>query len=306
MSTHHNIPLTLSTESTTMTESTSIPPLTTIHSINDFVLLTSPQTITQVSIPTGTSTIKTTTPKKRRKHQSYKKRSYVVFGSLKSLYNEYSHKINTINRCGVILYYDSPNNGTTTTTNNTTNITNTSSTSEQSKTFIFAVDRKTRELTDMGGGVLPTDPSLISTAIRETREESLGIFDEFLPPNYKFNQLALYERAWSLTDFKTLIIFWKIQEPDKNLIIQEFKQRVTNIKCPEVIGVEWISTDQLETLIFPETRKSKMTRVGGLTDCPCNLVPKSDSITAPAGCIRIYDKVLKLLQSANTNFSELP
>lgn len=255
------------------------------------------------------------------KRHKQKKKSYVVFGTVKHLYANYNHKLKTINRCGMILYYDAPDsvplespipNGDSLNSQHqhvdhqATNLNNSSKSTNQ-RTFVFAVDRRTRELTDTGGGVLPTDNSLISTAIRETREESLGIFDELLPLQFKFNEFSVYERAWAITDFKTLIIFWKIDPIDQFFISQEFRKRVTGIKCPEVIGVEWVNTDQLETLLFPKHRRQMArTRIGGLADCPCNLIPNAKSFTSPAGCIRLYDKVLRLLQSAGTNFQELP
>lgn len=283
----------------------------------------------------------------KRQHRLHKKRAYVAFGTVKHVYAKYAHKIKNINRCGMILYYDTADSvplpsfeasstvsfsashasnpsyasnasnvlssvsamSASNTEPNVVNATTTATNPTMTRTFVFAVDRRTRELTDTGGGVMSTDTSLISTAIRETREESLGIFDEILPVEYKFNEFSLYERAWAITDFKTLIIFWKIPPLDvehKDKITAEFRRRSALVKCPEVIGVEWINTDQLETLLFPKQKKMKTTRIGGLADCPCNLVPLPTAITGPAGCIRMYDKVLRLLQSAGTNFHELP
>lgn len=326
--------------------------------------------VVPILTPAPTSTSNNTSvpepnPRNLKPHSHFKKkhyhRPYIVFNSLKVLYKHYKHKIDTINRCGIILYYDNdyacinstavskkrkaPPTATPIAKDNNKTIDQDPGIVKKSRTFLFAVDRRTRELTDMGGGISESDTSLISTAIRETREESLGIFDELLTTTDKFDDHKIYERAWAITDFKTLIIFWKIQPIDsleKSKINIEFKKRASCVKHPEVIGLEWISTDQFELLLSRPSKPSrsprpsrpsrsasasassfvskKPRRASTSSFTPIDdknvtnpklskeslLVAGSDSPIFPVGYIRVYDKVLKLLRGADTTFDQLP
>lgn len=160
----------------------------------------------------------------------------MLFGPLKKILAN-KQKVATIDRCGMIMYMDVMES------------------KMKSRYFCVATDRKTGELTDTGGGIKKTlDRSVISTAIRETREESLGVFDDLL--NDKLDENVLLENAYAITDYKTLIIFWKVKV-NRHLIDKEFKSRLLKYAYPEVSALTWLEKCNLIRVVFHRVRHQK-------------------------------------------------
>ena len=221
----------------------------------------------------------------------------VVVGSLFQIFQRFSDRLSRVTRSGMILYTDElyqhgwtsisdtcnasterNTGGSTVTSTGTASGTSaggSTGSTECKRYFAFGIDRITRELTDTGGGIEPTiDKNIICTAIRETKEESLNVFDDLLPE--RLSDTQLYHYAYAVTDFKTLIIFWKVRV-DREHVNREFRRRLKHAREPEVIGLRWFDTHTLLTIVYRRKRIHHM-----------------------------YSRVHRLLRRAGSFYKELP
>jgi preprotein translocase subunit Sec61beta len=111
--------------------------------------------------------------------------------------------------------------------------------SEEGLFWCFGVDTRTLELTDFGGGVIyKKDKNAINGAIREFKEETLGIFDSIkIDPT----SIVIYNK-------KTLIILVQL-ESNTSLCREEFLKKVKSIENPEVCDLDWISNTRFLKLL---------------------------------------------------------
>lgn len=111
--------------------------------------------------------------------------------------------------------------------------------------FVFGYDRKTHELTDFAGGLLPTDRSMIDTAIREFDEESLGIFDKLT-----YEKLLPFKLIYDSTN---LIIFVRITKQVYEKKRDEFQLKYKECNNPnkvEICGIESIRWEIVRDMIL--------------------------------------------------------
>lgn len=101
--------------------------------------------------------------------------------------------------------------------------------------FGFGIDNQTSDLTDFGGGVQIKDNDPINAAIREFREESLGVFEP-LWSNDLNGQYIIYNN-------KTLIVLLYCGDVNPLEITQTFNNKVT--ARSEVKGIIWLSAEAL-------------------------------------------------------------
>ncbi len=112
--------------------------------------------------------------------------------------------------------------------------------------FIFALDANHGEMTDMGGSI-ELNENFIEAAIRETYEESLGIF------NYMNDVEFIKNNSFSIHSDKTIILLQRINA-DKHKLISLFKNEHIKILYDGIQYIEnsslfWISADDLQKLI---------------------------------------------------------
>lgn len=106
--------------------------------------------------------------------------------------------------------------------------------------FGLGVDTKSGDITDFGGGVSKFDGTIINGALREFKEESLGIFGSIQPSELR-KFITIYNK-------KIFSIFIKFNvQPIK--INQIFQERVKMIPNPEVKDIMWFSEDNFIKLI---------------------------------------------------------
>jgi hypothetical protein len=102
--------------------------------------------------------------------------------------------------------------------------------------FGFGVDAIYNELTDFGGHLDRSDKNVIEGALRECREESLGVL------NYTYknvlNDLILYD------DKMAILLVLTNESMDK--INLNFKKKLTLRKKVEVNDIVWLSLDELK------------------------------------------------------------
>lgn len=102
--------------------------------------------------------------------------------------------------------------------------------------FGFGVDTTYGDLTDFGGGVQKSDKNPINGAIREFREESLGVFDPICDED-------IYTKYMIYTDkILTILVYYDV---NPKCIIDNFRQKVSSIEKPEVKDIIWLSKEDL-------------------------------------------------------------
>ena len=114
--------------------------------------------------------------------------------------------------------------------------------------FMFAIDKKTGDITDFGGGVKKYESSLVA-GLREFREESNEIFDDL----YDINDMYL---SFALVGKKRSALFIPVHEKWFDIAprIFENKKRLTSKKNrksshDEVSKVFWMGEDSFMNII---------------------------------------------------------
>lgn len=112
--------------------------------------------------------------------------------------------------------------------------------------FGLGVDTKTNELTDFAGGVSYkefADKNVVIGALREHREESLGIFGE-ITYDQVLENLAIY-------NFNIFILFMNIEYNENiNVLFQEqYDAQVKRNITPEVSNIVWLNMSEFKNAI---------------------------------------------------------
>lgn len=102
----------------------------------------------------------------------------------------------------------------------------------------LGVDTQTQDLTDFGGGVQRRDADARAGALRELREESLGVFGT---PTLERSSVARGE---------TMAIFF-VEFPDLNpaAVTKNFQERLAQAVLPEVSNILWLTRAELTQLL---------------------------------------------------------
>jgi 8-oxo-dGTP pyrophosphatase MutT (NUDIX family) len=114
--------------------------------------------------------------------------------------------------------------------------------------FCFGRDRQTRELTDFAGRVNKEDQNIEDTALRECREETLDIFKITKETLEQEDPIYIYDDR-SLTILVPVNKLSTHGELYRKNSIKNFKQELRRWKKAEVIGLKWISSIDLITMI---------------------------------------------------------
>lgn len=111
--------------------------------------------------------------------------------------------------------------------------------------FGLAKDKKTRELTDFGGGVKKSEFALAG-ALRELKEESRELFD--INPNDCIDKIALVDNQINYMG----ILFLPVNETLIDTLPEQFqKQNITNKNNDEISEVVWLDEYAFDNLIRP-------------------------------------------------------
>ncbi len=123
--------------------------------------------------------------------------------------------------------------------------------------FLLGIDRRTRELTDFGGGVKSTE-TMVEGALREFYEESCKIFGDIITKSDLEKSMAVTNATRD-----TAIIFLHVNSSWIDIAETKFKrsqQELSNIKKHnELIGIKWV-VDQYFRLIAFNRRSQCMWR----------------------------------------------
>jgi len=112
--------------------------------------------------------------------------------------------------------------------------------------FALGLDANFRELTDFGGGVsYKKDKTAVVGALREFKEESLGIFGELTPKDV--------EKSIVVYNLEMMIIFYHtdVDPKDKNELFHDKLKKESN---PEVCDVVWLNEEELNKSLDPKSR----------------------------------------------------
>lgn len=112
--------------------------------------------------------------------------------------------------------------------------------------FAFGLDTQYRELTDFGGGVsYKKDKTAVFGALREFKEESLGVFGDFIPKNVS-NSFVIYNA-------EVMILFHQVDvEPET--INKQFHEKLKNEENPEVCDIVWLGEEEFKKSLDPKSR----------------------------------------------------
>jgi len=112
--------------------------------------------------------------------------------------------------------------------------------------FAFGLDSKFRELTDFGGGIsYKKDKTAVVGALRELKEESLGIFGDLKPKDL--------EKSFVVYNLEMMIVFYPI-EADRKEKNNLFHERLKVEKNPEVCDIVWLNEEELRGSLDPKSR----------------------------------------------------
>lgn len=120
--------------------------------------------------------------------------------------------------------------------------------------FLFAIDAKTKQLTDFGGTYSPDDGCRIISAIRESEEETMGVITGLT--------VDKLQNCIAVCDHKNLIIFVPI-EVNPTTIVKAIENRVKQYfdekqQQPETISATWISGSELTNCITRRDSSGKL------------------------------------------------
>ncbi len=109
--------------------------------------------------------------------------------------------------------------------------------------FGLGIDNASKEITDFGGGISykERDKNVILGALREFKEETLGIF----------GSLSYMDVIDSPVIYNTLnLIIFKYIDMDPDLINHLFLEAYQNHINPEVSGILWMNTNEFKHCIM--------------------------------------------------------
>lgn len=116
--------------------------------------------------------------------------------------------------------------------------------------FLLGIDKKTRDLTDFGGGVKVTE-TMLSGGCREWSEESCKIFDDEVTEERLNRSIAVVTDNW-----RAAIIFYHVDQKWLSLAPKVFKERQSELagikKHQELINVRWNEQEIFNKIIFDQ------------------------------------------------------
>jgi len=125
--------------------------------------------------------------------------------------------------------------------------------------FLLGIDRKTRELTDFGGGA-KSNETMVQAGFRELMEESCEIFAGNVSIKNLLNSPAILNEAKN-----AIIFFLKIDSTWLNFAEQKFaknQQIFSDIsKHNELIGIKWVEDKYFREIAFNRKNQCMWRRV---------------------------------------------
>lgn len=106
----------------------------------------------------------------------------------------------------------------------------------------FGINSSYRRLIDLAGHRETTDRTVIDNAIREFSEETLGVFGNV--------DRSLVARMPSLMNEETALYFVPFKVDPKE-VHRNFQWRLANEARPEVLGLVWLTLDEIVSLPAP-------------------------------------------------------
>ncbi len=125
--------------------------------------------------------------------------------------------------------------------------------------FLLGIDRRTRELTDFGGGVKSTE-TMVDAALREFTEETCTIFESVITKEH-------IKRSPAVTNptRDSAIFFLHIDPAWLDSAEPSFRLRQRNLcdirKHNELIGIKWISDQDFKMVAFNRRNQCMWKRI---------------------------------------------
>ena len=109
--------------------------------------------------------------------------------------------------------------------------------------FCVGMDSKFKELTDFGGGISykkNKDENFKNGALREFREETLGVFDSV--------DMSNIDNSVVVCSDSSSIIFIPVKV-DMNKIVNEFNKRINKAKNSEISSIIWLDIKNFNEML---------------------------------------------------------
>jgi hypothetical protein len=115
--------------------------------------------------------------------------------------------------------------------------------------FLVAVDSKTGEITDLGGGVKKNECSIVA-AIREFKEETKEIFEGI------YNQINNMATNVAIVCNQMCVIFLPLEQIWLDTAVQKFKMKKSHKKiCNEISDLLWVEQDDFVNMLDGKSQK---------------------------------------------------
>lgn len=125
--------------------------------------------------------------------------------------------------------------------------------------FLLGIDRRTRELTDFGGGA-KLDESMSEAALRELHEESCEIFNGYLTvEQLKDSPLVMNSTKTAVIYFAKVDPLWLMCAEQK---FQENQRKLNDIsKYNELISIKWVEEQYFKAIAFNRRNQCMWRRI---------------------------------------------
>ena len=132
---------------------------------------------------------------------------------------------------------------------------------ENSMHFLLGIDRRTRELTDLGGGV-KCGETLIDTGYREFTEESCKIFQRVVSrETLKMSPAVTNKKRTTAIFFVRVDPMWLDHAETK---FCEFQRYLSMNKYLELIGLKWVTFKDFKNVAFNHKNQCMWRRIQNL------------------------------------------
>ena len=132
--------------------------------------------------------------------------------------------------------------------------------------FLLGIDRRTRELTDFGGGCKnkQNKESLIDAGWREFKEESCGIFEDVISKENLYSSIVVTNN-----NYDTAIFFVKVDNSWLETAEESFKNAQRILKSLDInteseeenIAIKWIHEKHFKEIAFNRKKQCMWSRI---------------------------------------------
>ncbi len=117
--------------------------------------------------------------------------------------------------------------------------------------YCFALDSSSADLTDFGGSRDTRDKDILETALREFKEESLGVFG-----NVTYEDLLDVEAIYTRVNENryAMMLLLPVKVRDLMEPVEEFSRRAARLRDHENRALVWLTQEQVSRVLYLDHR----------------------------------------------------